>query len=139
MDGNAPIPCTMLMSAHNNQEMPPPPVPQPNFVPANLPQAGPVPRPFAWQPPLNFPHQPLPVGQYPGLPRNAIAHVQRAHALPPVDYNARLNDQMNAAQNNRRRQRDVRRRQDRDEIRQQAQAELRAAGMQPLQQPHIPN
>ncbi|KAG2029109.1 hypothetical protein BDR03DRAFT_1018884 [Suillus americanus] len=110
-------------AAHNNQEMPPPPVPQPNFVPANLLQVVPVPRPFAWQPPLNFSHQPLPVGQYPGLPRNAIAHVQRAHALPPVDYNARLNDQMN----------------DRDEIRQQAQAELWAAGMQPMQQPHIPN
>ncbi|KAG1768778.1 hypothetical protein EV702DRAFT_1203186 [Suillus placidus] len=124
-------------AAHNNQEMPPPPVPQPNFVPANLPQVGPVPRPFAWQLPLNFPHQPLPVGQYPGLPRNAIAHVQRAHALPPVDYNARLNDQMNVAQNNRHCQHDVRRRQDRDEIRQQAQAEL--AGMQPPQQPHIPN
>ncbi|KAG2337894.1 hypothetical protein BDR05DRAFT_1004682, partial [Suillus weaverae] len=46
---------------------------------------------------------------------------------------------MNAAQNNRRGQRDVCRRQDRDEIRQQVQAELRAAGMQPPQQPHIPN
>ncbi|KAG2337691.1 hypothetical protein BDR05DRAFT_1004860 [Suillus weaverae] len=126
-------------ATHNNEDIPPPAVPQPNFVPANIPQAGPIPRPFAWQPPPNFPHQPLPVGQYPGLPRNAIAHVQRAHALPPVDYNAHLNEQMNAAQNNRHHQRDVRRRQDRDEIRQQVQAELRAAGMQPPQQPHIPN
>ncbi|KAG1783466.1 hypothetical protein EV702DRAFT_1191888 [Suillus placidus] len=126
-------------ATHNNEDIPPPAVPQPNFVPANIPQVGPIPQPFAWQPPPNFPHQPLLVGQYPGLPRNVIAHVQRAHALPPVDYNAHLNEQMNAAQNNRRHQRDVHRRQDRDEIRQQVQAELRAAGMQPPQQPHIPN
>ncbi|KAG1893626.1 uncharacterized protein F5891DRAFT_985686 [Suillus fuscotomentosus] len=103
------------------------------------PQAGPVLRPFAWQPPPHFPYQPLPVERYPGLPRNAIAHVERAHHLPPVDYNARLNEQMNAAGNNRRRQRNLRRQQDRDEIRQQAQAELMAAGLQPPQVPHIPN
>ncbi|KAG2344603.1 hypothetical protein BDR05DRAFT_998992 [Suillus weaverae] len=87
--------------------------------------------------PLIFPINLYQWGSIPGLPCNAIAHVQRAHALPPVDYNAHLNEQMNAAQNNRCRQRDVRWRQDRDEIRQQAQAELRAAGMQPPQQPHI--
>src|SRR6267154_680754 len=69
----------------------------------------------------------------------AIVHVQHAHHLPRVDYNAHLNEQMNAAHNDRRRQRNLRRQQDRDEIRQQVQAELMAAGMQPPQQPHIPN
>ncbi|KAG2116412.1 uncharacterized protein F5147DRAFT_768764 [Suillus discolor] len=89
-------------AAQDNQDRPPPAVPQPNFVPANEPQAGPVLRPFAWQPPAHFPHQPLPVERYPGLPRNVIAHVERAHQFPSVDYNARLNEQMNAAQNDRR-------------------------------------
>ncbi|KAG1889596.1 uncharacterized protein F5891DRAFT_987406 [Suillus fuscotomentosus] len=121
-------------AAHDNQNRPPPPVPQPNFVPANEPQAGPVPQPFVEQPPPYFRYQPLPVEQYPGLPRNAIAQVQRAHHHPPVDYNARLNEQMNAAHNDRRRRRNIRQQQDRDEIRQQAQAELMAAGVQP---PHI--
>ncbi|KAG1791561.1 uncharacterized protein HD556DRAFT_1309861 [Suillus plorans] len=111
-------------AAHDDQNRPPPPVPQPNFVPANEPQAGPVP-----QPPLYFRYPPLPVEQYPGLPRNAIAHVQRAHHHPPVDYNARLNEQMNAAHNDRCRRHNICQQQDRDEIRQQAQAEL----MQPPQ------
>ncbi|KAG1786293.1 uncharacterized protein HD556DRAFT_1313547 [Suillus plorans] len=57
-------------AAHDDQNRPPPPVPQPNFVPANEPP-GPVP-----QPPLYFRYPPLPVEQYPGLPRNAIAHQQ---------------------------------------------------------------
>ncbi|KAG0707026.1 hypothetical protein DFH29DRAFT_995346 [Suillus ampliporus] len=126
-------------AANHNQNRPLPPVPQPNFALANLLQAGPVPKPFAWQPPPNFPHQPLPVGQYPGLPQNAIAHVQHAHRLPPVDYNAHLNEQMNAAHNDRCRQHNIHQQQDRGEIRQQVQAELMAAGMQPPQQPHIPN
>ncbi|KAG2048687.1 hypothetical protein BDR06DRAFT_1024265, partial [Suillus hirtellus] len=122
------------------QDRPLPDVPQPNFVPANEPQAGPVLRPFAWQPPAHFPYQPLPVERYPGLPRNAIAHVEHAHHhIPPVDYNARLNEQMNAAQNDRRHQRNLHWRQDREEIRQQAQAELMAAGIQPPQVPHIPD
>ncbi|KAG2151626.1 uncharacterized protein EDB93DRAFT_1249272 [Suillus bovinus] len=90
-------------------------------------------------PPPHFPYEPLPVGQYPGLPRNAIAHVQRAHQHPPVDYNACLNEQMNAAHNDRRRQRNRRRQQDREEIREQAQAELMAAGMQPMQVPQVHN
>ncbi|KAG1778628.1 hypothetical protein EV702DRAFT_1196142 [Suillus placidus] len=112
-------------AAHNNQEMPLPPWGLfHNLLHGNLPLISHI-NLYWWD------------SQYPGLPRNAIAHVQRAHALPPVDYNAHLNDQMNAAQNNRCCQCDVRRRQDRNEIRQQAQAEL--AGMQPLQQPHIPN
>ncbi|KAG1787440.1 uncharacterized protein HD556DRAFT_1501883 [Suillus plorans] len=114
---------------------PPLPVPQPNFVLANEPQAGPVPQPFVEQPPPYFRYQPLPVEQYPGLPRNAIAHVQRAHHHPPVDYNARLNEQMNAAHNDRCHRCNIRRQQDRDEIRQQAQAEL----MQPPQVLPIPN
>ncbi|KAG1749590.1 hypothetical protein EDD22DRAFT_850916 [Suillus occidentalis] len=58
-------------AAHENQDMPLPPVPQPNFMPANLLHAEPAPQ---WNPPPNFPHIPLPVEQYPGLPRNAIAH-----------------------------------------------------------------
>ncbi|KAG2134892.1 uncharacterized protein EDB93DRAFT_1107225 [Suillus bovinus] len=58
---------------------------------------------------------------------------------PPVDYNARLNEQMNAAHNDRRRQRNHRRQQDREEIREQAQAELMAAGMQPMQVPQVHN
>jgi len=126
-------------TAYANQDRLPPPVPQPNFMPAIELQAGPVPQPFAWQPPPHFPHAPLPVAQYPGLPRNAIAHVLHAHRPPPVDYNARLNEQMNAAGNNRLQQRNIRRQQKRLEIRQQAQAELMAAGMQPPNIPHIPN
>ncbi|KAG1746179.1 hypothetical protein EDB19DRAFT_1906060 [Suillus lakei] len=125
-------------ATHDNQDRPPPPVPQPAFVPANQAQAGPVPRPFAWQPPPHFPHEPLPVGQYPSLPRNAIAQVQCAHR-PPVDFNQCLNNQMNAAHNNRHCQCNVRQQQDRDEIRQQVQAELMAAGMQPPQIPQIPD
>ncbi|KAG1785194.1 uncharacterized protein HD556DRAFT_1450944 [Suillus plorans] len=108
-------------------------------MPANEPQAGPVLRPFVWPPPAHFPYQPLLVEGYPSLPRNAIAHMEHAHHIPPVDYNACLNEQMNAAQNNRRHQRNLCRRQDRDEIRQQAQAELMAARMQPPQVPHIPD
>ncbi|KAG2047595.1 hypothetical protein BDR06DRAFT_1013749 [Suillus hirtellus] len=126
-------------AAHDNQDRPLPPAPQPNFMPANVPQAGPIPQPFAWQPPPHFPYEPLPVGQYPGLPRNAIAHVQRAHHVPPIDYNAHLNERVNAAQNDRCCQRAHRRRQDRDEIRQQVQGALMAAGMQPPQAPHIPD
>ena len=121
-------------AARENQDRPLPPVPQPNFMPANLLQAGPAPQ---WHPPPNFPHIPLPVEQYPGLPRNAIAHVQHAHR-PRIDYNARLNEQMNAAHNDRRRLRNLRRHQDRDEIRQEVQDELRAAGAHPPQQPHVP-
>ncbi|KAG2146183.1 uncharacterized protein EDB93DRAFT_1104551 [Suillus bovinus] len=124
---------------HAAHDRPAPHVPQPNFMPANEPQAGPVPRPFAWQPPAHFPYELLPVGQYPGLPRNAIAHVQRAHQHPPVDYNAHLNEQMNAAHNDRRRQRNRRRQQDREEIREQAQAELMAAGLQSMQVPQVHN
>jgi len=82
-------------AVHDNQDRPLPPVPQPDFIP----QAGPIPQPLAWQPPPHFPYQPLPVAQYPELPRNAIAHVLHAHR-PPVDYNAHLNEQMNAAGNN---------------------------------------
>jgi hypothetical protein len=78
------------------------------------------------------------VGQYPGLPQNAIAQVQRAHR-PPVNFNQCLNDQMNTAHNDRRRQHNLRQQQDRDEIRQQVQAELMAAGMQPPQVPQIPD
>jgi hypothetical protein len=103
-------------------------------MPANLLQAGPAPQ---WHPPPNFPHIPLPVEQYPGLPRNAIAHVQHAHR-PRIDYNVRLNEQMNAAHNDRRRLRNLRWHQDRDEIRQEVQDELRAAGAHPPQQPHVP-
>ncbi|KAG1758494.1 hypothetical protein EDD22DRAFT_849974 [Suillus occidentalis] len=120
-------------AARENQDMPLPPVPQPNFMPANLLQAGPAPQ---WQPPPNFPHVPLPVEQYPGLPRNAIAHVQHAHRLPRIDFNARLNEQMNAAHDERLRRRNLRRRQDREEIRHQVHEELM---MQPLQQHHIPH
>ncbi|KIK31956.1 hypothetical protein CY34DRAFT_19410 [Suillus luteus UH-Slu-Lm8-n1] len=119
-------------AARENQDRLPPPVPQPNFIPANLLQAGPAPQ---WLPPPNFPHDPLPVAQYPNLPRNAIAHVQHAHRSC-IDYNARLNEQTNAAHNERRRQRNVRRQQDRDEIRQQAQDEPR---IHPPQQPRIPD
>jgi hypothetical protein len=115
-------------AAHENQNRPLPPVPQPNFMPA-----GPAPQ---WQPPPNFPYNPLPVEQYPNLPQNAIAHVQHAHH-PQIDYNARLNEQMNAAHNERHRQCNVHRQQDRDEIRQQAHDELRAADIHPHQQPHI--
>ncbi|KAG2743361.1 hypothetical protein P692DRAFT_20878754 [Suillus brevipes Sb2] len=97
--------------------------------------AGPAPQ---WHPPPNFPHNPLPVEQYPGLPRNAIAHVQQAHR-PRIDFNARLNEQMNAAQNDRRRLHNLRWQQDRDEIKQQAQDELRAAGIHFPQQPHVPH
>ncbi|KAG2745946.1 hypothetical protein P692DRAFT_201878914 [Suillus brevipes Sb2] len=115
-------------AARENQDRPLPPVPQLDFM-----QAGPAPQ---WHPPPNFPHNPLPVEQYPGLPRNAIAHVQHAQAhRPRIDYNARLNEQMNAAHNERRRQRNLRRQQDRGEIRQQAQDELRAADIHPPQQP----
>ncbi|KAG2737359.1 hypothetical protein P692DRAFT_20679989, partial [Suillus brevipes Sb2] len=117
-------------AARENQDRPLPPVPQPDFM-----QGGPAPQ---WHPPSNFPHNPLPVEQYPGLPRNAIAHVQHAHR-PRIDYNARLNEQMNAAHNERRRQRNLRRQQDRGEIRQQAQDELRAAVIHPPQQPRIPD
>ncbi|KAG2046991.1 hypothetical protein BDR06DRAFT_1033148 [Suillus hirtellus] len=136
----SPTRCNCHRAAQVNQDRPPPAVPQPNFAPASEPQAGPVLQPFAWQPPAHFPYQPLPVERYPGLPRNAIVHVERAHHhIPPVDYNAQLNEQMNAAQNDRRHQWNLRRQQDRDEIRQQAQAELMAARIQPPQVPHIPD
>ncbi|KIK31671.1 hypothetical protein CY34DRAFT_19685 [Suillus luteus UH-Slu-Lm8-n1] len=126
--------CNRRHAARENQDRPLPPVPQPNFMLPNLQQAGPV-----WQPPPNFPHQPLPVEQYPGLPRNAIAHVQHAHRLPRIDFNARLNEQMNIAHDERLRRRNLRRRQDREEIRRQVHEELMPAGMQPLQQHHIPD
>ncbi|KAG1866100.1 hypothetical protein F4604DRAFT_1928101 [Suillus subluteus] len=124
-------------AAHNNQDRPPPPVLQPNFMPANEPRVVHVFRPF--------------VGQYPGLPRNAIAHVLHAHRPPPVNrpppvdppppvnHDAVLNERINAAGNNRLHQRNLHWQQERQEIRQQVQEELMAAGLQPPHVPHIPN
>ncbi|KAG1867318.1 hypothetical protein F4604DRAFT_1682554 [Suillus subluteus] len=138
-------------AAHNNQDRPPPPILQPNFMPANEPQAAHVFWPFGWQPPPHFPYHPLPVGQYPDLPRNAIAHVLHAHRPPPVNcpppvdppppvnHDAVLNERTNAAGNNRLRQCNLHRQQERQEIRQQVQEELMAAGQQPPHVPHIPN
>jgi hypothetical protein len=60
--------------------------------------------------------------------------VQHAHRLPRIDFNARLNEQMNVAHDERRCQRNLCRRQDREEIRQQVQDELMAGGMQLPQQ-----
>lgn len=45
-------------AARENQGRPLPPVRQPDFM-----QGGPAPQ---WHPPPNFPHNPLPVEQYPG-------------------------------------------------------------------------
>jgi hypothetical protein len=39
-------------AVHDNQDMPLPPVPEPDFTP----QAGPIPQPLAWHPPPRFPY-----------------------------------------------------------------------------------
>jgi hypothetical protein len=46
----SPMRCNCRHAVHDNQDRPLPPVPQPDLIP----QAGPIPQPLAWQPPLAF-------------------------------------------------------------------------------------
>ncbi|KAI5985239.1 hypothetical protein EDD15DRAFT_2200703, partial [Pisolithus albus] len=133
----------MTSPSRRNRRRPQPtlpaqPIPQPNFGPPPLAMQGfgippmlnqPMPfagHPVAWQYPYFVPH-PLPMNQYPGLPRNAVEHI--LHNNHGVDRAAQVVEQTQIMHM----QRVQRRRQGRGQLRQQVQAEVMA--LQPAAPP----